>query len=326
MKPLATLLLLVTTLTWTCEAQTCLGLKPIELPPLGHPYAAQRCVCESMNRGCRWAWVDNAQPSSPSPYVNQFDEVMRKAFEHQLREKELRQQQELIEQQQHEAEEQQREAEERQGARVKTQNDQANDLAILKAVHEGILVPVTPEDPAICNLQLTETERDRCGAKLAAQFAAYGPTIKSSSGQVYRVVAPASDQPAPPTPSTDSTQFFTQGLLNGRMWMAMSDPDRAFYVSAYLQGYMVSCLAATNDPAQQKSCYGKLGDPAHTNPVDPKEIVDGVNGVFAVPENRPLIIPVAIRAASMKVNGESQEGIDKYIQSERNAVAASPAK
>jgi hypothetical protein len=61
----------------------------------------------------------------------------------------------------------------------------------------------------------------------------------------------------------------------------------------------------------------QLGDPAHTNPEDPHEIVDGVNGVFAVPENRSLIIPVAIRAASMKVGGETKDRIDTYLQSER---------
>jgi hypothetical protein len=254
MKSLAMLLLLATTLAWTCHAQ----------------------------------------------FVNQADEAQRKAYEYKLREKELRQQQEFILQQQREAEQQQRESAERQDARAKAQNDQANDLAILKAVHDGILVPVTPADHTT------------------------SPTIKNSSGQEFRVVVPASDPATPPPPSTDSSQYFTQGLLNGRMWVEMSEPDRVFYVSAFLQGYAISCFYASDDAAQQKACYAKLGDAAHTNPVDPHEIVDGVDKIFAAPVNQGLIIPVAIKAASMKASGEAEDGIDKYLQTERSAVAGPP--
>ena len=345
MKTFATLLLLAATLAGTSVAQmftpACPMLKPItDLPPLGHPNATQQCVCESMNGGCHWAWVDKPtiivvpnstmapQTSYPPPYVNQSGQAIGQALQRwaaERREKKLRQQQQFIEQQQHEAEQQQRELEARQDTQTKAQNDQANDLEILKAVHDGILVLVTPEDPAICNLQGTATQRDQCRAKLAAQFAAFGPTIKNSSGQVFRVVAPASDLPAPPTKPTDNDQYFTQGLLNGRMWVEMSGPDRAFYVSAYLQGYMVSCLSATDNATQQHACYAKLGSPTRTNPVDPHEIVEGVDKIFAAPANQSLIIPVAIKAASMKANGEAQDGIDKYLQTERSAVAG-PSK
>ncbi len=319
MKTFAVLLSLTATLAGTSAAQNCFGLKPLELPPLGHPNATQTCVCETMNRGCHYAWVDQpnntAQDTNSShPYVNQFDQALRDRIAAQRREKELHERQQFIEQQQ-------REANNRQDAQTKAQNDQANDLEILKAVHEGILVLVTPEDPAICNLQLTATQRDQCRAKLAAEFAANGPTIKNSSGQVFRGVAPASDHPALPTKPTDNDQYFTQGLLNGRMWLAMSDPDQAFYVAAYLQGYMVSCLSVTDDADQQKACYAKLGDTAHANPVNPQEIVDGVDKIFVAQENQSLIIPVAIKAASMRASGEPQDGVDKFLQAERNAIA-----
>lgn len=318
MKTLIALSLFTATLAWQGEAQNCFGLKPLELPPLGHPNATQQCVCESTDR-CHWAWVDKADntaqdTNSSHPYVNQFDQALRDRIAAQRREKELHERQQFIEQQQ-------RESNDRQDARVKAQSDQANDLEILKAVHEGILVLVTPEDPAICNLQLTATQRDQCRAKLAAEFAANGPTIKNSSGQVFRGVAPASDHPALPTKPTDNDQYFTQGLLNGRMWLAMSDPDRAFYVAAYLQGYMVSCLSVTDDADQQKACYAKLGDTAHANPVNPQEIVDGVDKIFVAQENQSLIIPVAIKAASMRASGEPQDGVDKFLQAERNAIA-----
>jgi len=307
-------------------AQTCFGLKPIQLPPLGHPNASQTCVCESTNR-CHWAWVDltnQTQSTTPGPSVNLFDEMLRKSFESKLREKELRQQQEFVEQQQQEAETLQREVEARQDARLKSQNDQTGDLAILKAVHEGILVQVTPEDPAICNLERTATLRDQCRAKLAAQFAAEGPTISNSSGQLFRVVAPASDHATPSVlapASTNTDQYFTKGLLNGRMWVEMSVPDRVFYVSAFLQGYAVSCFYGNDDGDQQRLCFGRLGDPAHINPVNPREIVEGVNNIFADPLNRSLIIPVAIKAASMIASGASSDAVDKYLQSERDQIA-----
>lgn len=329
-------------------AQTCLTVKPVELPPLGHPNATQQCVCETMNRGCRWAWVDAPtsfqRPSIPQPGIDQPPCIDQQIYRDQnaqaqevgralgqriaarRQEKELRQQQQFIEQQQREAEQQQRELEARQDAQTKTQNDQANDLEILKAVHEGILVLVTPEDPVICNLQGTATQRDQCRARLAAQFAAYGPTIKNSSGQVFRVVAPASDTAPPPTKATNSDQYFTEGLLNGRMWVEMSEPDRVFYVAAFLQGYAISCYYSNDAAAEQKECYAKLGDPTHANPVDPHEIVEGVDAIFAVPENLGLIIPVAIRAASMKVSGEKQDQIDKFLDAERKALAALPKK
>ena len=127
---------------------------------------------------------------------------------------------------------------------------------------------------------------------------------------------------APP----DSVQYFTKGLLNGRMWLAMSAPDRVFYVTAFLQGYAISCLYATDDARQQKACYAKLGDIAHTNPVDPHEVVEGVTGVFSSDENQILIIPVAIKAASMKATGEPRPEVDKYLQTERMAAARITAK
>lgn len=329
MKTLVALLFLIAALAGTTHAQNCFGLKPLELAPLGHPNATQQCVCESTNR-CHWAWVDQptiivvpntttGQTINPPPYVNQSGQALGQALQRwaaERREKKLRQQQQFIEQQQ-------READARQDAQTNARNDQANDLEILKAVHEGILVPVTPEDPAICNMQLTPTERDQCRAKLAAEFAAYGPTIRNSSGQVFRVVAPAPDPSLPTVTSTDSSQYFTQGLLNGRMWVEMSGPDRAFYVSAYLQGYMVACLSATDDATQQKECYVKLGSPTRTNPLDPHEIVEEVDRIFATPANQTLVIPVGIKAASMKANGEPQDGIDKYLQTERSALAGS---
>lgn len=306
MKTVTAFLFLAATLTGTAVAQTCLTLKPIELPPMGHPYASQQCVCQSMNRGCHWAWVD--QPTTTAqdtnithPYVNQADQVQREQRAARQREKELREQQQFAAEQQRESEARQHESEERQDALVKAQNSQTNDLDILKAVHDGVLAPVAPGDHTT------------------------SPTIRNSSGQEFRVVVPASDHATLPPPSTDSSQYFTQGLLNGRMWIAMSEPDRVFYVSAFLQGYAISCFYASDDAGQQKACYAKLGDTAHTNPVDPHEIVDGVDRIFAAPVNQGLIIPVAIKAASMKANGEPQDGIDKYLQTERGAVE-SPTK
>jgi hypothetical protein len=310
MKRLAALLLLIATLAWSCDAQTCLGLKPVELPPLGHSDATQTCVCESMNRGCHWAWVDKsdttaAQTYNPPPYVNLADKASQEAFRARLaakqREKELREQQQFAAEQQREAEQLQRESEERQDARVKAQNNQANDLEILRAVHDGALAPVAPGEHT--NL----------------------PTIKNSSGLEFRVVAPVPDHLTAPAAPTDTKEYFTKGLLNGRMWLSLTDPDRAFYVASFLQGYAVACLSATDDEAQQKVCYEKLGNPAHTNPVDPHEIVDGVDKIFAAPVNQSLIIPVAIKAASMKASGETQDGIEKYLETERNAVAG-PAR
>jgi hypothetical protein len=311
-KLLAALLLLIAPLAGTCDAQNCLSLKPIELPPLGHPNATQTCVCASMNKGCHWAWVDKSnstaaqQSYNPPPYVNLSDQAAQEAFRAHLaakqRERELREQQQFIEQQQRQADQQQRDAEERQDARVKVQNAQANDLEILKAVHDGVLAPVTPGEHTTL------------------------PTIKNSAGQEFRVVAPASDHPAPPDESTDTNQYFTQGLLNGRMWAeVMTEPERVFYVASFLQGYAIACLSVTDDTAQQKACYAKLGNPAYTNPVDPHEIVEGVDKIFASPVNRGLIIPIAIKAATMKASGEPQDGIDRFLQSERSAVAA-PAK
>jgi hypothetical protein len=80
MKTLIALSLFTATVAWQGEAQNCFGLKPLELPPLGHPNAAQTCVCESMNRGCHYAWVDKADATaqdsnSTHPYVNQFDQA-----------------------------------------------------------------------------------------------------------------------------------------------------------------------------------------------------------------------------------------------------------
>jgi hypothetical protein len=300
-KTIAGLLVLIATLAWTCDAQNCIGLKPVELPPLGHSDARQTCVCESMNRGCHWAWVDPPEHHLP-PYVDQSAENNRRNVEAQHRMKELHEQQQFAAEQQREAEQLQRESEERQDARVKAQNAQANDLEILKAVHDGVLAPVTPGDHTTL------------------------PTIKNSSGQEFRVVAPAPpDHPTPPASPTDTNQYFTQGLLNGRMWQELTEPDRAFFVTSFLQGYAVACLSATEDEAQQKACYEKLGNPAHTNPVDPHEIVEGVDQIFASPANQGLIIPIAIKAASMKASGEPQDGIDRFLQSERNAVAG-PSK
>jgi hypothetical protein len=307
-KPLAALSLLIATLAWTCDAQNCLGLKPIELPPIGRPDAVQTCVCASMNRGCHWAWVDKSNPAAeqqnynPPPYVNLADQAAREQMAAKRREKELREQQQFAAEQQREVEQQQRESEERQDARVKAQNNQANDLEILKAVHEGVLESVTPGDHTTL------------------------PTIKNSTGQEFRVVAPTSDHPAPPAESTDTNQYFTQGLLNGRMWSElMTEPERVFYVASFLQGYAIACLSVTDDDAQQKACYAKLGNPTHTNPVDPHEIVDGVDKIFASPENRGLVISIAIIAASMKANGAAQDAIDKFLQSEGSAVAG-PSK
>lgn len=48
--------------------------------------------------------------------------------------------------------------------------------------------------------------------------------------------------------------------------------------------------------------------------------------VFTGLEDRGLIIPVAIRAASMKVSEEKQTEIDKYLDSERTALAVLPMK
>src|ERR1700734_3882161 len=203
MKTVTAFLFLAVTFAGTALAQTCLTLKPIELPPLGHLNASQQCVCQSMNRGCHWAWADppsNFQPSTnPAPYVNQSDEIMREYFRAKMREKELRQQQQFVEQQQQEAEQLERESEARQDDRVKTQDNQANDLEILRAVHDGVLAPVVPGDQTVT------------------------PTIKNSSGQEFRVVVPAPDHATPPPPSTGSSQYFTQGLLNGRMWETMSE-------------------------------------------------------------------------------------------------------
>ncbi len=302
MKSLAALSLLIATLAWSCDAQNCLGLKPNELPPLGHSDATQTCVCESMNRGCHWAWVDKsdttaAQTYNPPPYVNLADKAMQERIAAQRREKELREQQQFAAEQQREAEQQQRESEERQDARVKAQNNQANDLEILKAVHDGVLAPVTPGDHT--NL----------------------PTIKNSTGQEFRVVAPASDHPTPPTAPTDTNQYLTQGLLNGRMWVTLTDPERAFFVTSFLEGYAIACVSATDDDAQQKACYAKLGDPAHTSPLEPQGIVDGVNKIFASPDDRGLVISIAIKAACMKANGAPQDGIDKFLQSERRPEA-----
>jgi hypothetical protein len=307
-KTLAGLSLFIATLAGACGAQTCLTPKPIELPPLGHPYATQTCVCASMNKGCHWAWVDRSNPTAaqqnynPPPYVNLANQAAREQMAAKRREKELHEQQQFAAEQQREAEQQQRESEERLDARVKALNNQANDLEILKAVHDGVLEPVTPGEHTTL------------------------PTIKNSSGQEFRVVAPASDHPTPPTETPDPNQYLTQGLLNGRMWSeVMTEPERVFYVASFLQGYAIACLSVTDDDAQQKACYRKLGNPAHTNPVDPHEIVDGVDKIFASPEHRGLVISIAIIAASMKANGAPQDGIDKFLQSERNAVAG-PSK
>jgi type II secretory pathway pseudopilin PulG len=256
-----------------------------------------------MNRGCHWAWVDKPEQEHHAPtFVNQFDQAMRERIAAQRREKELREQQQFAAEQQREAQQQQRESEDRRDARVKAQNNQANDLEILKAVHEGVLAPVAPEDHTT------------------------SPTIKNSSGQEFRVVTPAPDHPTLPADSTDTNQYFTQNLLNGRMWVeVMTEPERVFYVASFLQGYAIACLSVTDDDAQQKACYRKLGDPAHTNPVDPQEIVEGVDKIFASADNRGLIIPIAIKAASMKASGEPQDGIDKFLQTERGAVTG-PAK
>jgi hypothetical protein len=307
MKTLAALLLFTTRLAVPCNAQTCLGLKPVELPPLGHPDAAQRCVCESMNRGCHWAWVDKSNTTAQDtntthPYVNQADQVQRERRAARQREQELREQQQFAAQQQREAEARQRESEELQNTLVKAQNSQTNDLEILKAVHDGVLAPVVPGDHTT------------------------SPTIKNSTGQEFRVVTPATDHPTPPAVPADTNQYFTQGLLNGRMWAeVMTQPERVFYVASFLQGYAISCFYASDDATQQKACYTKLGNPTHINPVDPHEIVDGVERIFAVPANQSLIIPVAIRAASMRLSGEPQDGIEKYLQAERSAVAG-PSK
>jgi hypothetical protein len=231
-------------------------------------------------------------------FLKAYQEAARARMAAKQREKELREQQQFAAEQQREAEQQQRESGERQDARVKAQYAQANDLEILKAVHEGVLAAVTTGDHSTL------------------------PTIKNSSGQEFRVVAPAPDHPTPPAESGDTKQFFTQGLLNGRMWAeVMTEPERVFYVASFLQGYLVACLDASDDATQQKACYGKLGDVAYTNPVDPHELVNGVSKIFASPVNQVLIIPAAIKAASMKASGEPQEGIDRFLQSERDAEA-----
>jgi len=306
MKALGALFFLTVVLAWTSAAQTCLAVKPVELPPLGHANAKQTCVCESMNRGCHWAWVDlptstAQQTTSPPPYVNLADQARRDREAAERRAKELAKEREFQAQQQRESDERQGEAEARKDAHAEAQTKQATDLEILKAIHDGVLAPVAPGD----------------NSKL--------PTIKNSTGQEFRVVAPVTEHPTPPAPPTDSTQYFTQGLLNGRMWAAMSEVERTVYVSTYLQGYMAACFSATSDPAQQQACYAKLGNIAHTNPLDPHEIVEGVDNIFAIADNRSLIIPLAIKAASMKANGEPQERIDGFLQIERNAVAA-PSK
>jgi hypothetical protein len=446
MKTVTALVFLAATLAGTSVAQmftpACPMLKPItDLPPLGHPNATQQCVCESMNRGCHWAWVDSQdtiapQTSNPPPYVNQFDQAVRDRIAAQRREKELREERQFIEE----------------------QNDHVNDLEIIKAVHDGVLLPVGPGDdttlPTVRNSYgqefsvvppasdptltqaapgsdqfthgffngrkwITMSESDRtayvveylrdyarsclraikvaprppctitqagpdkaiancggrsdgtdaekaCSAKLgnpegvvdgldrvfsapenrsltipvaikAASMIASGESPdtveryleserQASDGSIrteaYQPRGDGSESNhAAVSKSTDSDQYFTQGLLNGRMWVEMSEPDRVFYVAAFLQGYAISCLYSSDDAAAQKTCYAKLGDPAHTNPVDPHEIVDGVNAVFAALDNRGLIIPVAIKAASMKASGETQDEIEKYLQTERGALA-----
>jgi hypothetical protein len=278
MKTLAVLLSLTATIVGTCAAQNCFGLKPLELPPLGHPNASQQCVCETMNRGCHYAWVD--QPNSTTTpgtgstpaYTNQFDQALRDRIAAQRREKELREERPIIEE----------------------QNDRVNDMEIIKAVHDGVLVPLEPGEQTSL------------------------PTIRNSSGQEFRVVPPASSPM--PGHSSESGQF-THGFLNGRKWVTMSEAERASYVSEFLHEYAHTCFRTSANATQQKACYAKLGNRAHVNPDNPGEIVDGVSGLYAASENLDLTIIVAIKAASMKASGESQDGIDRYLQTERNAIA-----
>lgn len=392
-------------------AQMCLTLKPVELPPLGHPTAAQQCVCASMNGGCHWAWVDPSPAGQPAPTPNEpfWQELLRA----KIRQKELQQQQQFIQE----------------------QNDKTTDLEILKAVHDGLLTPVAPNDdpnlPTVTNStgqefravvpgaekpdpgqyfthgsfngrkwttmsdadknayvsEYLRNYRSTCfheNANSAQQSACYAKlgnpeflnphrpepivagvdrVFATSENQVLPIptairaagmlasgegsgtveefleserYSGAEISPPPgsarsavqPTPS-DSDKYFTHGLLNGRMWeewKASDGPIRLFYVTPFLQGYVVACLNSSTDPAQQKSCSAKLGYPAHVNPVDPHEIVDGVDKVFSVPQNREVIIPVAIQAASMKANGATQVEIDKYLEGERKALAGLPRK
>ena len=124
----------------------------------------------------------------------------------------------------------------------------------------------------------------------------------------------------------DTKDFLSLNLVNGKMWMAMEEPMRVFYVSAYLQGYLVACVSSTGFTDQWKSCYETLGTLEHANPADPHEIVDGVTKVYDVPANRVLIIPCAIQAASMKANGASQARVDKYLEQERKSFHPEPSK
>jgi hypothetical protein len=201
---------------------------------------------------------------------------MREATAAKRREKELREERQFIEE----------------------QNDHVNDLEILKAVHDRVLVPLEPGEETTL------------------------PTIRNSSGQEFRVVPPAS---TPTLAHPTDSDHFTHGFFNGRMWITMSESDRTSYVSGYLRDFAHSCFHTANNARELKACYAKLGNPDHPSPERPQEIVDGVNDVFSVPENGCLTIPVAIKAASMKASGQPQDGIDKFLQTERSAVAG-PSK
>jgi hypothetical protein len=124
----------------------------------------------------------------------------------------------------------------------------------------------------------------------------------------------------------DAKDITSLNSANGKMWLEMDEPLRVVYVSAYLQGYLVACVSSTGFTDRWKSCYDTLGPLEHANPANPQPIVDGVNKVYAVPANRVLIIPCAIKAASMTASGASQASVDKYLEEQIKSFHPAPSK
>jgi hypothetical protein len=115
-----------------------------------------------------------------------------------------------------------------------------------------------------------------------------------------------------PTAGADTAQ--TGSFSNGRVWRALTENEKIYYVTAIEDGLLVGKMACPKQGAyEQFFCKCTVG-----------EIVTGISKFFEEPTYRPIPIITALRIYVMKAKGASQPEIDAEIQRLLRTISTNP--
>ena len=133
-------------------------------------------------------------------------------------------------------------------------------------------------------------------------------------------IAPAPHVPPPPVvtpvPLVDLDSQKSIGLYNGRHWQWIPADERLTWLDGYAESLTFAVLA-----------WHYKEPPAATFPASStfKEIAEGLNVIYAAPENARIPIALALGVFQMKVSGAQEVDIAERLRRLREAFALSPA-